>query len=102
MWYDAGYIKEDEMEEVKQENKLLKMIQEKHVGFHPILVLADIASDSSLKVSDPAIVTNAAKAMLPFIEPSLKAIEVKGHMKNDFGVLRVAMMDEQDGEGEKI
>lgn len=84
------------------ENKLLKLIQAKHADFHPILVLADIAADSSLQKTDPAIVTNAAKAMLPFIEPSLKAIEVRGNVRNDFGILRVSMMDESEGEGEKL
>ena len=90
------------MAEETQENKLLTLIRAKHADFHPILVLADIATDTSLRASDPAIVTNAAKAMLPFIEPSLKAIEVRGHVRQDFGVLRVALMEEQEGEGEKI
>ena len=85
-----------------QENKLLTLIQKSHADFHPILVLADIAADSNLKKTDPAIVTNAAKAMLPFIEPSLKAIEVRGNVRTDFGVLRVSMLDVADGEGEKL
>jgi hypothetical protein len=97
-------LAEEHMENVPdiQENKLLKLIQSKHADFHPILVLAEIAADASLRITDPAIVTNAAKAMLPFIEPSLKAIEVRGNVRNDFGILRVSMMDESAGEGEII
>lgn len=86
----------------QKENKLLNLIRQKHADFHPILVLADIATDTTLRTTDPNVVANAAKAMLPFIEPSLKAIEVRGDLKADFGVLRVAMMDEHEGEGEKI
>jgi hypothetical protein len=80
-------------QELNRNKELLKMIQEHNPGFHPIMVLADIASDpaeeSNTRVS-------AAKGMLPYLEPQLKAIEVKGNMKTDFGVLRVSIMEEED------
>lgn len=80
-------------DEPTNNTRLLKLIQEHNPSFHPIMVLADIASDVN---EDSNTRVSAAKGMLPYLEPQLKAIEIKGNMKNDFGVLRVTMMDEDD------
>jgi len=55
----------------KPKNKLLSMIRDKHPGFHPALILAELALDE-----DKSIQLKAAKALLPYIEPQLKSIEV--------------------------
>jgi hypothetical protein len=76
-----------------QNQKLLDLIRT-HCGpdYHPILTLAEIA-DSGDKDSDRVA---AAKAMMPFLEPQLKAIEIKGNLKQDFGVLKVSLMDGEE------
>jgi hypothetical protein len=88
------------MSEEKHETpnaRLLALVRQ-HVGrpdYHPILTLADIASNSS---SDDNVRVNAAKGMLPFLEPQMKAIEIRGNLKHDFGVLKVSLMDDDDND----
>jgi hypothetical protein len=79
--------------EKSQNKKLMELISGSHSNFHPILVLADIASDTS---EDSSVRVAAAKGMMPYLEPQLKAIEVRGNVRQDFGVLRVTMMSEDD------
>ena len=75
----------------KPKNKLLSMIRDKHPGFHPALILAELALDE-----DKSIQLKAAKALLPYIEPQLKSIEVISDKKEDFGVLRVSVKNASD------
>lgn len=74
-------------------NRLLEMIQKKSPEFHPALVLAKFASDETL---DPKVQLDAAKALLPYLEPQLKSVEVKGNKDSDWGLLRVLVTKEED------
>lgn len=73
--------------------KLTDLIASHHANFHPILVLAEIAASSS---EESNVRVAAAKGMLPYLEPQLKAIEVRGSVKQDFGVLKVSLLDESE------
>lgn len=81
-----------------QNKRLLELIQT-HCGpdYHPIITLANMATNAE-KDSDRVA---AAKAMMPFLEPQLKAIEVRGQLKNDFGVLRVSLVSEEGEENKE-
>jgi hypothetical protein len=79
----------------REENKLLKLIQASHPGFHPALVLAEIAGKNE---TDDVLKVQAAKALLPYVAPALKSIEVSGHIKKDFGVLRVIVKEDTHDE----
>ena len=81
----------EDNDNAENKNRLLNLIQQHNPAFHPIMVLADIASNPS---EDSNTRVSAAKGMLPYLEPQLKAIEVRGNMKNEFGILRVSVMDE--------
>jgi len=73
--------------------KLSDLIASHHANFHPILVLAEIAASTN---EESNVRVAAAKGMMPYLEPQLKAIEVRANVKQDFGVLRVTMMSEDD------
>lgn len=93
----------DNLKDEKGHNdRLLKMIQEQYPDYHPAMTLAMVGSDKDLLKSDPAIVVNASAKLLPYLEPQLKAIEVRGSVKADFGVLRVSLAESMVGEGERI
>lgn len=75
-----------------QKQRILKMIQEKFPNYHPILGIAEIANGEH----EVKILLDANKAILPYVESQLKAIEVQGNIKNDFGVLRVVVEDDDE------
>jgi hypothetical protein len=71
-----------------QKDRLLEMIQDVHPNYHPILSLAEIATDND---NDVKVRLDASKVILPYIEAQLKSIEIKGDGKSDYGVLRVIL-----------
>lgn len=74
-------------------SRVLKMIQERHPGWHPIVALADVAvnEDNPLDLR-----VSCMKTITPYCEAQLKSIEVNANVKQDFGILRVVMSDEDD------
>lgn len=76
-----------------QKQRILKMIQDKYPNYHPILGIAEIANDPD---NDVKVLLDANKAILPYVECQLKAVEVQGNLKADFGVLRVVVMDDEE------
>ena len=80
---------------VKTEHRLLNLIQEHHPGFHPALILADIAANSD----DVVVKLNAAKSLMPYVAPALKSMEVHGEVKHDHGQLHVSIKKEEDDNG---
>jgi hypothetical protein len=78
---------------IQPEKKLLKMMQGKYPGFHPAMILADLANDED---GDVSIRLNAAKSLLPYIEPQLKSLEVYGNVKHDHGQLKVSIKPHTD------
>lgn len=76
-----------------QKDRLLDMIQESHPGYHPVLSLADIATDLE---NDIKVRLDANKVILPYIEAQLKSVEIKGDGNNDFGVLRVILGEDNE------
>lgn len=72
---------------VKADQKLLNLMQEKHPGFHPALVLAEIACTSE----DDKMRMDASKSLMPYVSPQLKSMEVHGEVKHDHGQLKVSI-----------
>ena len=73
-------------------DKLLQLIQDKFgVDKHPILVMAEIAFSED---EDTKIRLDASKSIMPYIEAQKKAVEVKGDISGEIGLLRIATSDE--------
>ena len=67
-------------------NPLLKMLQDRHPEYHPLLAMAELAHDKNV---EDGIKLNCHKEIAKYILPQLKAIEHRGTVKADFGTLRV-------------
>lgn len=79
-------------------NRLLNIIQDKYgKEKHPILVMAEIAFDEA---TDAKLRLDASKSIMPYIEAQRKAVEIKGDMNLNTGLLRVSMVDDVDKEDE--
>jgi len=78
----------NESKALRTEEKLLKLLQDKYKGFHPAIILAELAQKVAL---DDNLRIQAAKALLPYVAPQLKSIEISGNIKHDFGLLRVSL-----------
>lgn len=76
-----------------QKDRLLEMIQADHPNYHPVLSLAEIATDID---NDVRVRLDANKAILPYVEAQLKSVEIKGDGNSDFGVLRVILGNEKE------
>lgn len=73
------------------QDRLLKLIQDKYgADKHPILVMAELAFSES---EESKIRLDAAKSIMPYIEAQRKAIEFKGDLGNNVGLLRVQMVN---------
>lgn len=71
---------------------LIDVLQEKHgKDFHPALLLADVISDEK---NDLKLRVDCAKTLMPYIESTLKSIEVRGQVDHTVGLLRVSMLDQ--------
>ena len=68
-------------------DQLLKMIQDKYVGYHPILHAADIAHDSDAPLN---ITMDAIKVMLKYTTPEVKSIDISARLSG--GLDRLEMM----------
>jgi len=85
---DNTDIQNNKSKALRTEEKLLKLLQNKYKEFHPAIVLAELAQKITL---DDGLRIQAAKALLPYVAPQLKSIEISGNIKHDFGVLRVSL-----------
>jgi len=77
-----------ESKNLRTEEKLIKLLQDSYTNFHPALILAELAQKETL---DDGLRIQAAKALMPYVAPQLKSVEISGNIKHDFGVLRVAL-----------
>lgn len=83
----------DQDKALRTEDKLLNLIQSSFPNFHPAIILSEAAKDTKV---DMSIRIQAAKALMPYVAPQLKAIEISGNLKHDFGMLKVSMIGEDD------
>lgn len=71
--------------------------------FHPALLLAAVVAgkdpdnDGENQDFEIKLRVDCAKTLMPFLESSRKAVEVRGEVDANFGVLRVSLFDE-DGD----
>ena len=75
-----------------QQTRLLDMIQEQHPNYHPILSLAEIATDLE---NDIRVRLDANKTILPYVEAQLKSLEISTNDDAEFGILRL-IVDNQE------
>jgi hypothetical protein len=75
-----------------QRTRLLDLIQDQHPGYHPILSLAEIATDED---NDVKVRLDANKVILPYVEAQLKSIEIKPAEDSEFGVLRLVVENQE-------
>lgn len=77
---------------------LIDILRDKHgADFHPALLLAEVITD---KEQDIKLRVDCSKTLMPYIESSKKAVEVHGDLKQDFGVLRVTLFEDDETDGE--
>lgn len=62
------------------------MLQDKTPHYHPLIAMLEMAND---KQTEEQIVFNCHKEIARYIEPQLKAVEHRGSVKSDFGILRI-------------
>ena len=70
----------------KTNNRLLSMLQDKYPAYHPLIAMAELAHSKNV---EDGIKLNCHKEIAKYIEPQLKAVEHRGTVKSDFGILRV-------------
>ena len=71
---------------------LIDVLRKQHgEEFHPALLLSKVVADED---EDIKLRVDCAKSLMPYIESARKAVEVKGELKNDYGVLRVSLFEE--------
>ena len=75
----------------EHKNRLLNMVQKKYPNYHPVIAMVKLAHTSQ----DENIQLSCHKAVARYVEPELKSLEVKGHVKHDHGVLRVIASSEK-------
>ena len=64
----------EDVSEGTQRDRLLALIRTRHPGYHPILSMADLAHSSQ----DEKVRLDCHKTIAKYIEPELKAIEIRG------------------------
>ena len=66
-------------------SQVLEIIQKKRPEYHPAETLADIACDEE----DPHLRLQAAKALMPYVAPQMKSVDLTATLKDDYGVFQV-------------
>jgi hypothetical protein len=62
----------------KAKDNLLRRVQRKFQGYHPVIQLADIANNEAYPIE---IRLQAAKELCQYVAPKRKAVEVKSTVK---------------------
>lgn len=71
---------------------LLDVLKEKFgPEFHPGLLLGQVVADDS---ADLKLRVDCAKTLMPYVESTLKSVEIRGNIDTNVGLLRVAMFGE--------
>ena len=66
---------------------LIDTLQEKFgAEFHPAFLLAEVVQDET---QDLRLRIDCAKVLIPYTTPSLKAVQVRGSIDHNLGLLRV-------------
>lgn len=84
---------------------LIDILQDKFgKDFHPAILLGQVVANQDKEGSeceyDIKLRVDCAKNLMPYLESARKAIEVKGEVHNDFGVLRVSLFNEEEDDNE--
>lgn len=79
-------VEDTRMEDVR--SSVLKMLQKRHPGYHPLMELATIALDDE---TDVRLKVDCHKTIVKYCEAELRSVEVRGEIKGDFGLLRVVI-----------
>ena len=79
----------------KQENAVLKMLQSKYPGYHPLMSIAEIAHSPDPKI-DWELRYNCHKTIAKYIEPELKSVQ---HIDGDKRpTITISMFGEDDSD----
>ena len=82
-----------------EKQSLLELLRAKHgADFHPAILLADVVADTT---QDLKLRVDCSKTLMPYIEATKKAVEVKGELNGNVGLLRVSMVTEEVTGGDK-
>jgi len=80
---------------MRRGDKLLKLIQHRYPGYHPIMSLADIALDESNSASLRYL---CHKSIIRYIEPEVKAVEAEVEERPN-NYVRVRYFDDEEDRG---
>lgn len=72
--------------------RLLKMIQQRHPGYHPALSLADLAHTAE----EDDLAYRCHATLLKYIEPELRSVQVQAEVK-ETRTIRVSLFEALDG-----
>lgn len=66
---------------------IIDILQDKYgKEFHPALLLAQVVQDDT---ADLRLRIDCAKTLMPYTAPTLKAVQVRGHIDHNVGLLRI-------------
>lgn len=72
---------------------LLDILREKHgPEYHPAILLAEVSEDTE---ADIKLRVDCAKTLMPYIESTLKSVEVRGQIDSNVGLLRISRFDQE-------
>lgn len=87
---------EDILKGLASKVPLLKLLNQRYPGYHPILSIADIAHDPSI-ADDFKLQFDCHRAILRYVAPELKAVEVTGEIDHNHGKLQVVLSTDTAG-----
>lgn len=71
---------------------LIDILKDKHgPDYHPALLLARVSEDET---ADLKLRVDCAKTLMPYVESSLKSVEVRGQVDTNVGLLRISMFED--------
>lgn len=76
----------------KKSLEIRDLVAEKYPGYHPVLALAEIATDPANEVS---IRLQANKEVAKYVAPQLKAVEIKHKEDEEVRIIVVRTSDEE-------
>jgi len=67
----------------KPKRALLRLLQEKYPGYHPVMEMAALANDED---ADESIRFNANREVAKYVEPMLKAMEITAEVDGNITI----------------
>jgi len=74
------------MSAIKTGEQLLRLIQDRYPGYHPIVHAADIAHDQDAPIN---VQLDAVKTMLKYTTPEVKSIDISARIGGDMDELEL-------------